>query len=115
MMPKNMGLQTSGKCIIMARLLIVMTLCAVPVTSKYPLLDLLSNYHTPPQRPPKPRTWAPKRPTVRRRLESDQDSVDTHSTLSLPACQWTTVTTQSSVCIQATTRDGTSLAVTLRL
>nr|WAB53347.1 E4 [human papillomavirus 39] len=86
----------------------------VPVTDLYPLLNLLPNYQTPPRPIPPQQPHAPKKQS-RRRLESDLDSVQSQSPLSPTECPWTILTTHSTVTVQATTQDGTSVVVTLRL
>nr|ABP99780.1 E4 [human papillomavirus 18]AGU90395.1 E4 [human papillomavirus 18]AGU90403.1 E4 [human papillomavirus 18]AGU90411.1 E4 [human papillomavirus 18] len=86
-----------------------MTLCAVPVTTRYPLLSLLNSYSTPPHRIPAPCPWAPQRPTARRRLLQDLDTVDLRRRSSVD------LSTHFSVQLQATTKDGNCVVVTLRL
>ncbi|CAA28668.1 E4 protein [human papillomavirus 18] len=88
-----------------------MTLCAVPVTTRYPLLSLLNSYSTPPHRIPAPCPWAPQRPTARRRLLHDLDTVDSRRSSIVDLSTHFSV----QLHLQATTKDGNSVVVTLRL
>ncbi|CBY85071.1 E4 protein, partial [Human papillomavirus type 68b] len=93
---------------------IVLTLCAVPLTEQYPLLNLLPNYRTPPRPIPPQVPHAPKK-HARRRLGSTPDSTESLSPLSPTTCPWTVSTSHSSVEVQATTKEGTCVVVTLHL
>nr|WAB53386.1 E4 [human papillomavirus 68]WAB54228.1 E4 [human papillomavirus 68] len=88
--------------------------CEVPLTEKYPLLNLLPTYRTPPRPIPPQVPHAPKKQT-RRRLGSIPDSAESLSPLSPTTCPWTVSTSHSSVEVQAKTKDGAFVVVTLHL
>ncbi|AYD74609.1 E4, partial [Macaca mulatta papillomavirus 6] len=83
--------------------------------NKYPLLNLL---HQPPHTPDAPiQCQVPSAPrktrgTARRRLASDLSSCSSSPTAQFP---WTVETTDSSLTVTTTTREGTSVVVILRL
>ncbi|AAM92155.1 putative protein E4 [human papillomavirus 89] len=117
-----MGIQARGRCIGEALLftmhahlyLVPRTLC-----EKYPLLQLVTGYTTPPHPLPAPTVWAPPRqpPRCRRRLISDSDSTETEC--SSPPQQhkstWTVATGGSTVTLTAQNDSGSRIVVTLHL
>ncbi|AAZ39524.1 E4 protein [human papillomavirus 102] len=120
-----MGQKTYGKCM-WATMLFTnhATLYLAPRTpcQKYPLLQLVTGYHTPTNPPPAPRCWAPPRapPKCRRRLVSDSDSTETEQSSPTPPKNniksgWTLVPTDSTVTLSAQNAQGTTVTVTIHL
>nr|CAD1807408.1 putative E4 protein [human papillomavirus 87] len=116
----TMGQKTCGRCMWEAQLFTIHA-NLYPVLreacQKYPLLQLLQSYTTPPPRPPLPPPRKP--PRCRRRLLSDSDSEETAPSSPIlhrtSDHSWTVATHGQTITLTTHSGHGTTVSVTVHL